>query len=132
MKNLDFLREDNMSDSFCETSLKATKEHKCFWCKEIIKKDEFYIKIECVFHGNFSIREECIKCNDLIEEYCKSDEYDRLGGLDISELYDWWDKEKCHNCVNYDYDEDYEEDCLIDGKTSGWRCDNLKEEFDND
>lgn len=77
----------------------ARKEHRCDVCEGKIQAGEKYLKRVGTFEGDFYCSKECLACQPIISEYCRSDSYDE--GYCGEWIQEWWREEKCPVCKNY-------------------------------
>lgn len=110
-----------MGNFYTEIKRKARKEHKCYWCECTIFIGEHYFKSGGVHRGNFGFRKECLKCNNLIGEYCSTTYYEADYGIEQDSLRDFWRKTKCHKCINF-----MDDDCIASDMMNCVRCDDFK------
>lgn len=108
-----------MSDFYSQQITKARKEHKCFWCDDIIKPGEKYYRVAAVYEGDFSTRKECDTCNTMVADFC---EKNRENGIEHSDLVEHWQWERCRKCNHWDV---VDRQCSIGEMTHSCKCTNF-------
>lgn len=76
----------------------ARKEHKCTVCRnKILPSEKYHDKAGKSEYGLWYSK-ECMACQPVIVEFCKSDYYERSEGYCDEWIQEWWREVKCYDC----------------------------------
>ena len=81
----------------------ARKEYQCDLCGAKIKVGDKYHRLSGVYDNDFYDVKECLACQPVIKEFCKSNDFVYDEGYNEKDVREWWQQEKCPKCKRYYY-----------------------------